>query len=145
MKKKKETLKETKKRELKECRELLYNRKELTKEDYGRISNNIRRSMCANLKVFIGPRLRKRHINDKLRKYILKRDNYQCTFCHLKEKLELHHLIPMQKCSHLLNFHFNLITVCKNCHNILHKMYFMVERDIFNCRKKAINEILKGI
>jgi 5-methylcytosine-specific restriction endonuclease McrA len=61
------------------------------------------------------------------------RDDYKCQVCGMKfEKnyggigknfAEAHHLVPLSKLKHKIKTHLeDLITVCANCHRMLHKM-----------------------
>jgi len=57
----------------------------------------------------------------KVRKKVLKRDNYKCQLCDNNMKLEVHHIIPMRKLWDIDNKKLvtdinNLITLCKKCH-----------------------------
>ena len=54
-----------------------------------------------------------------VRQYVLKRDNYSCRICGCKEaKFHVHH-IETRKAGG--NAPDNLITLCENCHEKLHK------------------------
>lgn len=47
----------------------------------------------------------------------LKRDNFCCILCKSKQKLQIHHIIPLNE-NYSLNLNmFNLITLCSDCHN----------------------------
>ena len=55
---------------------------------------------------------------DKIRRWVLTRDNFRCKVCGLR--LEVHHLIPVAKGgSHSPN---NLVTVCSKCHKRIHQI-----------------------
>lgn len=51
---------------------------------------------------------------------ILKRDNYQCQHCGLKEKLQAHHIIPYAKAPDKRLKLSNGITLCATCHSKQH-------------------------
>lgn len=59
----------------------------------------------------------KREKKPSLREIILLRDNNQCQFCFGKEKLNIHHIDRDRK----NNSERNLITLCYNCHSMLHR------------------------
>lgn len=57
-----------------------------------------------------------------VREYVLFRDNHTCQICKGKSKdtvLEVHHIIPRSKCG--TDRPDNLITLCRTCHERLHK------------------------
>ncbi len=58
---------------------------------------------------------------EKVKKKILTRDNYECSLCQGKERLEVHHIDYIkQNCQEE-----NLLTLCKRCHLITnHNRYF---------------------
>jgi hypothetical protein len=49
------------------------------------------------------------------RKEALKRDNYECKICGNKNKLNVHHIIPLQASRD--NSLKNLVTLCRSCHS----------------------------
>jgi len=56
---------------------------------------------------------------------ILKRDNYTCQLCNKRgNRLDVHHIIPKSLYSlkdiSESNKEFNLITICRKCHNWIH-------------------------
>jgi 5-methylcytosine-specific restriction endonuclease McrA len=58
-------------------------------------------------------------IDSKLKKRVLKRDNFTCQKCKIQDKtariLEVHHIIPLvMKVSDNLD---NIITLCNDCHH----------------------------
>lgn len=61
---------------------------------------------------------------DRLRRVVLKRDNYRCQKCGAAGKsssgveLHAHHIVPLSEGG--LNKSSNLMTVCKNCHESIH-------------------------
>ena len=63
-----------------------------------------------------------------LRVIILKRDNYTCQKCNYcladdfyrKKSLHVHHIVPSHKESALYFDEQNLITLCNECHSIVH-------------------------
>ncbi len=59
-------------------------------------------------------------INKRL--IILKRDNFKCKNCNCKnEELHIHHTIYIQNRKPWEYDNKYLITLCKNCHNEIHK------------------------
>jgi hypothetical protein len=52
--------------------------------------------------------------------FVLNRDNYQCILCGCKDKLHIHHIIPRHKGGK--DRDDNLVTLCKNCHDMIHKL-----------------------
>jgi hypothetical protein len=55
----------------------------------------------------------------RLRKRVLVRDHYQCTQCHSKRNLQVHHLVY-----HLYHEQMNeLTTLCRRCHRYRHNKY----------------------
>jgi len=57
----------------------------------------------------------------ELAKSILKRDNYKCQKCGVKNKLVVHHIKKWSRYPDLRFTSSNLETVCKKCHKLLHK------------------------
>jgi len=58
--------------------------------------------------------------------YVLHRDNYQCQKCKTKKgKLHVHHIVFRSNGG--TNLPNNLITLCKSCHNKLHKGEFEIK------------------
>ncbi len=65
---------------------------------------------------------------DGMKKIILKRDNYRCQICGIKEKdcnqekerLCIHHYDEDKK----NNGYWNLLTVCTACHRLIHLGFF---------------------
>lgn len=56
------------------------------------------------------------------RSEIYERDNYTCQMCHKKGgKLNAHHLKPFSKYTELRTDVNNGITLCEDCHKLLHK------------------------
>jgi 5-methylcytosine-specific restriction endonuclease McrA len=56
----------------------------------------------------------------KLRQRVLARDHYQCTSCHCKNNLQIHHL----SYKHLHHERMNeLVTLCPRCHRYRHNKY----------------------
>ncbi len=55
----------------------------------------------------------------RLRKIILKLDNYKCVLCQSDIKLEAHHIIEKGKNSALIFDIENMITLCKKCHCLI--------------------------
>lgn len=51
---------------------------------------------------------------------VLKRDNYQCQHCGLKEKLQAHHILPYAKHPDKRLDLSNGITLCATCHSKQH-------------------------
>jgi len=59
------------------------------------------------------------------RENVLERDNYRCVRCGRKKNLEVHHLIPVNRCKaegleHLITDPRNADTLCHRCHAIIH-------------------------
>ena len=77
---------------------------------------------------------KKEVIPKELRETVEKRDNCTCQLCHLKDtygnpgwdipgKLAIHHIIPNG-----LAVEENLITLCKNCHNVVHLLLYITKK-----------------
>lgn len=60
----------------------------------------------------------------RIRKKILRRDNYECQLCKLDGTVTkgntVHHIKHLGAFPDLALIESNLVTVCKNCHNKLH-------------------------
>jgi 5-methylcytosine-specific restriction endonuclease McrA len=56
---------------------------------------------------------------NKIKPEILKRDGYKCTLCESTIKLHVHHIVSRKDEGQ--NNKENLITVCKECHLMLHE------------------------
>lgn len=55
---------------------------------------------------------------EELRQQILRRDGWRCQRCGKSEQLQIHHI---ERRSHLRkDVEQNLITLCANCHRIVH-------------------------
>ena len=59
--------------------------------------------------------MKRKSINNLLRKRVLERDNGRCIKCGRSYKLEVHHIIPVYRGG--LDEEWNLITLCKKCHD----------------------------
>jgi len=57
---------------------------------------------------------------EQVRNIVLKRDGYKCTKCKNKKPLHVHHLTYVHHGEELLYLE-DLITLCENCHNEVHK------------------------
>lgn len=55
------------------------------------------------------------------RKEVLKRDEYKCTKCNNKKRLEAHHIKKFSKYKELRFELDNGITLCKECHKEIHR------------------------
>ena len=57
-------------------------------------------------------------IPNHVRKAVYKRDGYRCALCDNPRGLQIHHYCPRSQggCNHPMN----LITLCWNCHAIIH-------------------------
>lgn len=55
------------------------------------------------------------------RKEVLKRDEYKCTKCNNKKRLEAHHIKKFSKYKELRFELDNGITLCKECHKVIHR------------------------
>lgn len=55
----------------------------------------------------------------RARQAVLKRDHYKCQMpeCKRKKLLNVHHIEPWSKASSLRFETYNLITLCRNCHD----------------------------
>ena len=62
-----------------------------------------------------------REVQPSLRKMVLKRDGYECTKCHRTEELHCHHIDPVIQNPIESADVDNCITLCKNCHILIHK------------------------
>jgi len=47
---------------------------------------------------------------------VLERDSFMCQICHVKNNLEIHHVIPLRNRG--TDDMSNLLTLCKSCHGI---------------------------
>jgi len=63
------------------------------------------------------------------RNNVFKRDNYICCFCHrVGGKLEAHHIKPWAKFVELRLDINNGITLCLDCHHLLHRKKYEIEK-----------------
>ena len=63
----------------------------------------------------------RKSISAKIKKDVLKRDNYSCVACGALENLEIHHIIPiMDSAIKDLDDIDNLAALCKKCHYLAH-------------------------
>lgn len=73
-----------------------------------------------------------RHIDSDrrrvLRREVLDRDGWCCTWCGTSERLTLHHIIPVRRGGE--NTKANLITVCRPCHDELEVLERQYDEDI---------------
>lgn len=72
---------------------------------------------------------------ERIRRKILKRDNYKCVECGSDEKLNVHHIIQRSKGGD--NSESNLVTLCLKCHAEKHK-----GEQIYNLMKSRLNKTL---
>ena len=67
----------------------------------------------------------------EVRARILKRDNYRCVACPASQQLHVHHMtyqhLGMEK-------EYELITLCADCHKILHKRAYRKDLFIYSVR-----------
>lgn len=77
------------------------------------------------------------------RQYVLKRDNYTCQCCkkHKEIKLHVHHIESRKTGS---NSPDNLITLCKECHEKVHKGLIKVPANKKNYRDAAFMGIMRN-
>lgn len=82
---------------------------------------------------------------------VLDRDNHTCQICAGKDtQLEVHHIIPKSQGGS--NRMENLITLCKNCHEKIHKNELKINKEVrsfkhashMNIMRKKLYEILKN-
>jgi len=57
-----------------------------------------------------------------LRRAVLERDGWRCQQCGSLQNLDVHHVKPRSSLGD--DVEANLITVCRNCHQILHRARF---------------------
>ena len=55
----------------------------------------------------------------RVRRRILERDGYRCRECGCAGRLEVHHLIPLERGGSALD-PVNLLTLCRGCHIAVH-------------------------
>ena len=72
-----------------------------------------------------------------IRLFILVRDNYRCIICNTNKQVEVHHIVPISSRIdiHELNNPFNLISLCKSCHQ---------KQEWTNCYEKEIVKYLNN-
>lgn len=63
-----------------------------------------------------------REVVPELRQIVFKRDNWSCQICELSENLHCHHISGYTQNKILANDPDNCITLCKTCHNEVHKL-----------------------
>jgi len=80
-------------------------------------------SILTSVSFGFGNKDEKYKIDYMLQKKILMRDNYKCIFCHHNKNLEIHHIIPRYLNNFLRDDELNLITLCKECHKMVQKMF----------------------
>ena len=79
----------------------------------------------------------------KIRKEVLKRDNYQCQMCGKFEgRLEIHHKIPFMISKD--NSPDNLITLCATCHRFVENQYFKKIKQKLNIGLTMAEELKQG-
>lgn len=66
---------------------------------------------------------RNHYLYIKWRKKVLEHDNYECSICESKEKLEVHHIRSYMSNPELRLKEYNGITLCKKCHCRFHSMF----------------------
>lgn len=78
-----------------------------------------------------------------VRQYVLKRDNYTCQCCkkHKEIKLHVHHIESRKTGSNTPN---NLITLCKDCHEKVHKGLIKIPANKKNYRDAAFMGIMRN-
>lgn len=54
-------------------------------------------------------------------KRIKRRDAYTCVMCHANEDVEAHHIYPVKDFPEYRLEYWNGITLCKNCHKMIHE------------------------
>ncbi len=66
---------------------------------------------------------RQRYNNDLvLKRAVFARDGFQCRQCPSKTGLQIHHIKSIKNFPEKSNDILNLITVCKKCHNVAHRL-----------------------
>ena len=55
----------------------------------------------------------------RLRRFVFRRDGYRCVACQRASRLELHHVIPLERGGHPTGL-ANLQSVCVACHVKIH-------------------------
>lgn len=62
---------------------------------------------------------------DRVREFVLKRDNYLCRNCYRYGRTTpgdtVHHMLPAEDYPEYKYNDINLITLCKKCHNLMHE------------------------
>ena len=85
---------------------------------------NCSKSYARQFYIFDGKVMQKEKrtsLSKKIKKEILKRDNYSCVVCGEVECLEIHHIMAIMGSSiGELHDHENLATLCKDCHYLAH-------------------------
>jgi Holliday junction DNA helicase RuvB len=72
-----------------------------------------------------------RQVPPHLRRKVLNRDNHKCRCCGSPHSLHVHHIIPWSKGGKTRMK--NLITVCRNCHALIHAGLLILVGDVKSC------------
>jgi Holliday junction DNA helicase RuvB len=72
-----------------------------------------------------------RQVPPHLRRKVLNRDNHKCRCCGSPHSLHVHHIIPWSKGGKTRMK--NLITVCRNCHALIHAGLIILVGDVKSC------------
>jgi Holliday junction DNA helicase RuvB len=81
-----------------------------------------------------------RRVPPHLRRKVLNRDNRKCRCCGTPHSLHVHHIIPWSKGGRTRMK--NLITVCRNCHALIHAGLILLVGDLRSCEfrtKEGLN------
>lgn len=63
--------------------------------------------------------------DENFRKDIRRRDGYECAICNRKTRLDVHHIDYVKAHTTCLN----CISLCRNCHNKIHRSAWAVKQD----------------
>jgi 5-methylcytosine-specific restriction endonuclease McrA len=88
-----------------------------------------------------------RHKVGKIRNKVLIRDNKKCQLCDNKINLQVHHIVPFSQDEMLISNEDNLITLCKNCHDLAHdfnskNINLKIQQKLFSIIKKEPFNVL---
>lgn len=101
------------------------------------LNNSDRSTLYSNNKAFI--------VSIVMKPLILKRDNYQCQLCFKTTKLIMHHILPKNLATDLIEEPKNLVILCSDCHlQKAHKGHYKnldveIAKKLINIVKKRAN------
>lgn len=80
-------------------------------------------------------------VDIELKNLILQRDNRRCAMCSIGSpaKLQVHHIVPIANSG--TDEHNNLLTLCNNCHLLVHKEGWEKYEAYFKSHTSSLEEV----